>query len=112
MLQADQVESKLLEAYKPVKAARLMSFWLYVQRFGSARAKEAFGKNSYYVSKGDMKKAGITLLEPPTGNVTVLEADFLRRFRMQIPSDDVTNQYDDHRDTVNVLNFIKKAANS
>lgn len=112
MLQVDQVESKLLEFYKPVKAARLVSFWLYVQRFGTAKAKEVFGKNSYYVAIADMKKAGVTLLEPPTGNVTVLEADFYRRFRMQIPSEDVTNQYDDHRNSLSVLNFVKKAANS
>lgn len=108
MLQVDQVESKLLEIYKPVKAARLVSFWLYVQRFGTAKAKDVFGEQPYYYNKREMKKAGVTLLEPPTGNVTVLEADFLRRFRMQIPSDDVTNKYDDHRDSLNVLNFIKK----
>lgn len=112
MLQVDQIESKLLEIYKPVKAARLVAFWLYVQRFGTAKAKEVFGEQPYYYNKREMKKAGVTLLEPPTGNVTVLEADFLRRFRMQIPSEDVTNPYDDHRDSINVLNYIKKAANS
>jgi len=113
MMQVDQVESKLLEVYKPVKAARLVSFWLYVQRFGSAKAKEVFGRDSYYASKSDMKKAGVTLFEPPSGNnVTILEADFLRRFRMQIPSEDVANKFDDYRESANVLNFVPKVSNS
>jgi hypothetical protein len=113
MMQVDQVKSKLLEVYKPVKAARLVSFWLYIQRFGSAEAKEVFGKNSYYVAKSDMKKAGVTLFEPPSGdNVTILEADFLRRFRMQIPSEDVANKFDDYRESANVLNFVPKVSNS
>lgn len=111
MQRADEVESKLMETYKPVKAARLVSFWLYVQKFGSAKAKEIFGKNSYYVAKADMKKAGVTLIEPPSGdNITVLDRDFIQQFKMEIPSQFVTNKVDDFRDSGNVLNFVPKVS--
>jgi Phage replication protein CRI len=60
MQRADEVESKLMESYKPVKAARLVAFWLYVQKFGSAKAKEVFQRDSYYRSVREMKKAGVT----------------------------------------------------
>ncbi len=112
MQRADQVESKLLEAYKPVKAARLVSFWLYIQKFGSAKAKEIFGDRSYYYTKAEMKKAGVTLLEPPSGNnVTVLDKDFMGQFVMKIPSEFVTNRVDDFRDKGNVLNLIPRVSN-
>jgi hypothetical protein len=112
MQRADQVESKLLETYKPVKAARLVSFWLYVQKFGSAKAREIFGKNSYYTSKAEMKKAGVTLIEPPSGNnVTVLDKDFMGQFVMKIPSEFVTNRVDDFRTEGNVLNFVPRVSN-
>lgn len=112
MQRADEVESKLLETYKPVKAARLVSFWLYVQKFGSAKAKEIFGDRSYYYTKSELKKAGISLVEPPSGNnVTVLDRDFIQQFRMEIPSQFVTNRVDDFRDSGNVLNFVPKVSN-
>lgn len=107
MQRADEIKSKLLESYKPVKAARLVSFWLYVQKFGSSEAKEIFGKNSYYTSKADLKKAGVTLIEPPSGNnVTVLDRDFIQSFKMEIPSQFVTNRVDDFRDSGNILNLF------
>lgn len=102
----DQIQEKLMQTYKPVKAARLVSFWLYVQRFGTQQAKDVFGHNSYYVSRRDLKKAGVGLIEPPTGNnVVVLDRDFLTRFRMQIPSEDVVNKVDDFRESGNLLNL-------
>jgi hypothetical protein len=112
MQRADEVESKLLETYKPVKAARLVSFWLYVQKFGSAKAKDVFQRDSYYRSVREMKKAGVTLIEPPSGNnVTVLEKDFMGQFAMKIPSEFVTNRVDDFRESGNVLNLIPKLSN-
>lgn len=109
MQRADEVKTKLLEVYKPVKAARLVSFWLYVQKFGSSEAKEIFGRDSYYYSVRELKKAGITLIEPPTGNnVTVLDRDFIQSFRMEIPSQYVTNKFDDFPEGSNILNFVPK----
>lgn len=103
---ADQVESKLLEKYKPVKAARLVSMWLYVQRFGSYKAKELFGHDSYYRSKKDLKSAGISLLQPPK---VINAADrFLQRFRFELPSEFVTNSIDDFRESGNILNLPKR----
>jgi hypothetical protein len=108
MQHVDLVQSSLLAAYKPVKAARLVSMWLYVQRFGTVRTKEDFGHDSYYYAKREMKKAGVSLIEPPE-NVTTIDGDFLRAFKMAVPSPYVTNKFDDYRDTENVLNFVPRA---
>lgn len=109
MQRVDEIQTKLSEAYKPVKAARLMSFWLYVQRFGSDRAREDFGRDSYYYSRRELKKAGISLIEPPSGkNITILDRDFMQNFRLEVPSIHVTNKVDDFRDSENVLNFVPK----
>lgn len=109
MQHVDEVEAKLMEAYKPVKAARLVSMWLYVQRFGTQKAKEVFGHNSYYVAKRDMKKAGVSLVEPPK-NVIRMERDFWQSFQLEIPSPHATNHHDDFRESDNLLNFIPKAS--
>jgi hypothetical protein len=100
----DTVEEKLLAIYKPVKAARLTSVWLYIQRFGPKKAKEAFGHDSYYAARRDMIKAGISIIEPPA-NVKIIERDFLERFKLQVPSQDAVNLHDDFRDGENLLNF-------
>lgn len=111
MQRIDEIETKLMQVYKPVKAARLVSFWLYVQRFGSVKAKDVFGKRSYYYTKGELKKAGISLIEPPSGNnITVLDKDFMQQFRLEIPSQFVTNKFDDFRNSSNVLNFVPKVS--
>lgn len=109
MQQADEVETKLNTVFKPVKAARLMSMWLYVQRFGTKKAKEAFGHNSYYVARRDMKKAGVSLIEPPK-NVIVREANFWQKFKVEVPNEFVTNRVDDFRDGGNILNLPKVAS--
>lgn len=111
MQPVDAIEAKLMESYKPVKASRLVSFWLYVQKFGSAKTKENYGKRSYYYNRNELKKAGISLIEPPTGNnITVLDRDWLQQFSLEIPSPHATNQYDDWRDSENVLNFVPKVS--
>jgi hypothetical protein len=104
MQHTDEVEALLNDAFKPVKAARLMGMWLYVQRFGTDRAKEAFGHNSYYVARRDMKKAGVSLIEPPK-NVVRLEPKFWDKFKVQVPSEFVVNKVDDFRNSGNVLNL-------
>ncbi len=109
MQHVDEVEAKLLAAYKPVKAARLVSTWLYVQRFGTAKTKEAFGERSYYYSKAEMKKAGVSFVEKPK-NVTEIDGTFLRSFKMQVPSQYVTNSEDDFRDSDNLLNLIPRVS--
>jgi Phage replication protein CRI len=109
MLEANQVEAKLLEVYKPVKAARLVSLWLYVQRFGTERAKQTFGENSYYRSKREFKQAGISLIEA-NQVVTKVDSEFLRNFSLAVPSPHVVNLHDDFRDKANVLNFVPKVS--
>lgn len=101
---ASEVEAKLNEVYRPVKAARLMSFWLYVQRFGSDKAKESFGKRTYYYSKSDLRKAGVSLVEM-NDNVIRLSPGFFQDFKLEVPSKFVTNEFDDFRDGQNILNF-------
>ncbi|KAM3104926.1 phage/plasmid replication domain-containing protein [Phormidesmis sp. 146-33] len=109
MQTVDQVQLKLMEFYKPVKAARLVSVWLYVQRFSSAEAREVFGRQSFDYSKRQMKKAGVSLIEPPhSRSITIVEKDFFQNFRLEIPSPHVTNKVDDFRDSGNVLNFVPK----
>jgi hypothetical protein len=107
MQNANQVQARLLEAYKPVKAARLVSVWLYVQRFGSDQARDFFGKNSFNRSKRDLKSAGISLLEEK-GLVQTVDSDFLRNFSLDVPSAYATNKEDDFRDSGNILNFVPK----
>lgn len=109
MQHVDEVEAKLLEAYKPVKAAQLVAKWLYVQRFGTAKTKEAFGRDSYYYARREMKKAGVSLVEKPR-NVTEIDGNFLRAFKMQIPSPYATNGVDDFRDSDNLLNLIPRVS--
>lgn len=103
---AEQVQNKLLEKYKPVKAARLTSMWLYVQRFGTEKARDFFGHNSYYVGKRDMKVAGVSLVEPPKA-VSVNER-FLESFQFDVPSEYAVNKFDNYRDHTNVINLIPK----
>jgi hypothetical protein len=110
MLKADEVKAKLLIHYKDVKAGRLTAFWLYVQQFGLENAKETYGENSYYRSKRELRIAGVSLTEKPKTRIPQSK-EFLTRFRMEIPSADVTNRYDDYRDRSNVLNFVPKASN-
>ncbi len=109
MQTVDQVQLKLMEAYKPVKAARLVSIWLYVQRFSSSEAREIFGRQSFDYSKREMKKAGVTLIEPPNAKtITVIESDFFQNFNLEVPSEHVTNKVDDFRNGSNVLNFVPR----
>lgn len=109
MRTVDKVRAVLLEHYKPVKAGRLIGFWLYVQRFGTEEAKNIFGENSYYVSKRDLKKAGVSLVEPPkpTSSSTV-PADFFEQFRLAIPSDFVVNKFDVDRDSPKIVRFPER----
>lgn len=106
MRTVDQVRAKLLEAYKSVKASRLVGFWLYVQKFGTEEAKQAFGRESYYTAKADLKEAGVSLIEPPA-HITPINRDFLQAFRFELPSDHVTNRVDDFRDSDNLLNLTQ-----
>jgi len=109
MQTVDEVQLKLMEVYKPVKAARLVSIWLYVQRFSSAEAREIFGRQSFDYSKREMKKAGVTLIEPPNAkSITVIERDFFQNFKLEVPSEHVTNKEDDFRNGGNILNFVPK----
>lgn len=110
MQRVDEVESRLLEHFKPTKAARLVSMWLYVQRFGTAKTKETFGRNSYYCAKSDLKKAGVSFVEPPSSVTTLDQQKFIQDFRLEVPSEHVTNKFDDHRDSDNILNFVPKTS--
>lgn len=105
MQEANEVRAKLLESYKPVKAARLISVWLYVQRFGSESAKQTFGDNSYYRAKRELKQAGISLIENRK-SITVVDESFFKEFNLSVPSEHVTNAHDDFRDSGNILNFV------
>jgi hypothetical protein len=105
MNEKEEIKSKLLSKYKPVKASRLMSFWLYVREFGADEAKEMFGRDSYYRSKHDLRAADVSLVEPPK---VVNAADcFIKEFRFEIPSPYVTNTVDDDRDSDNIINMFQ-----
>lgn len=109
MQEISQIQAKLLETYKPVKAARLVSMWLYVQRFGSSKAKEIFGTRTFYYAKRDLKKVGISFIDEPKVATTV-DNDFLTRFTLAVPSSEVTNRVDDFRDSSNILNFVPRTS--
>lgn len=103
---ADQVKTKLLDKYKTNKAARLLGFWLHVQRFGSENAKELYGRNPYYVAKTELKEAGVSLIEPP--KVLDRAERFIEQFSLDVPSPHVTNAVDDYRDSGNLLNLLQR----
>jgi hypothetical protein len=107
MQKADEIEARLMAVYKTDRVARLVSFWLYVQRFGTEKAKDIFGRNYYYRARADLKKAGVSLIEA-TDSVVTINADFFRDFKLKIPSQHVTNRFDDFGDHDNVLNFVPR----
>ena len=111
MQEVHEVEAKLLEVYKPVKAGRLVSVWLYVQKFGTERAKEVFGRDSYYRSKRELKDAGISLADR-SKVVTTIDRSFFDNFTLSVPSPHVVNKEDDFRDSGNILNFVPKTSSN
>ena len=100
----DRLETKLRERYKPAVATKLVSFWLYVQKFGSEKAKEAFGANSYYYQRRQIKAAGGSLMECDE-NLIKVDSDFFTNFKFTIPSSEVVNRFDDFRNSGNLLNL-------
>lgn len=111
MQKVDQVEAKLRAVYQDRKAGRLLGTWLCVQRLGVAKAKELFGKDAYYRDYRDMKKAGISLIET-SDNLVAVKTNFLDGFKFEVPSEHVTNRFDDFADHDNVLNFIPRPASN
>jgi hypothetical protein len=103
----DKVEAALLRHYKPVKAAKLAGFWLYVRQMGAEKAKNCFGKRSYYYQRKQLKDAGVGLLDAHE-NLIKVDAEFFRNFKLDIPSIYVTNRFDDFRDSDNVLNLLER----
>lgn len=109
MQDIEKIHELLLQTYKPTKAARLLSFWLFVQRLGTAKARQNFGDNSYYYNRKELRKAGVSLVEPPDLKVvSISDRRFLENFRLEVPSEYVTNKHDNFRDHANVLNFVPK----
>lgn len=111
MQTVDQVQICLEKVFKPVKTARLVSFWLYTRQFGTQTAKQNFGENSYYYNRRELKKAGVDLVELPE-NVIPLEKDFLSRFKLEVPSEFVVNGFDDYRNSDNLLNLPVRSVSS
>lgn len=99
----DQIEDKLTKVYKNHKVADLVGFWLYVQRKGIKAAKDRFNKDKFYRNKRALKEAGVSLIEP----IKVINASdrFIKEFKIEAPSCHVTNKFDDHRDSDNILNL-------
>jgi hypothetical protein len=106
----DQIEQKLSKLYKNHKVADLVGFWLYVQRKGIKVAKERFNKDKFYRNKRALKEAGVGLVEPPK----IIDAadKFGKEFKFEVPSSYVTNRFDDHRDSDNLLNLISQEKTS
>lgn len=100
----DKLESILLQHYKPVTAANLVSFWLYVRQFGADKAKETFGRRPYYYKRKQLKDVGIGLMEAHE-NIIKVDAEFFRNFKLDIPCEYVSNKVDDFRDSGNLLNY-------
>lgn len=105
MRRVDKVQIVLEEHYKSQKAARLTAFWLYCRHFGSEKAKEKYGRDSFYAGKRDLKNAGVSLIDEVTSKVIELDQSFIDNFRLVIPSEYTTNKFDDFRDGQNLLNL-------
>lgn len=99
----DQVEEKLSKIYKNYKVADLIGFWLYVQKKGIKAAKQRFNKDKFYRNRRALVEAGVSLVEP----VKVIDGRdrFIKEFKIELPSSHVTNKFDDHRDSDNILNL-------
>jgi hypothetical protein len=104
MQTVDKVEIALTAHYKPVKVARLVSFWLYVKQFGADKAKASYGNDSYYYNRRQLKAAGVGLVE---ANQNIIKADpeFFRDFGLEIPSKYAHLKTDEYRNSGNVLNL-------
>lgn len=109
MQDIQQVKALLESKYKQVKAARLLGFWLFVQRLGSEEAKQSYGRESYYTAKSDLKAAGVSLTEPPVF-IAGSDAEILKNFRIEAPSSRAVNLVDDNRDSESVLNLQYRRA--
>ena len=57
----DEVKAKLFEKYKRTKAARLLGFWLHVQKIGVDDAKQSYGRSPFYAAQADLKAVGVSL---------------------------------------------------
>lgn len=104
MESVDKVEAVLLQRYKPVTAAKLVSFWLYVQKFGANKAKEVFGKRSFYYQRKQLKDVGLGLMEAHD-KIIKIDPELFRTFKLDIPSQYATNKFDDFRNSGNILNL-------
>ena len=103
MQEADEIKAKLYSVYKPAKAFRLYAIWLAVNRDGTHRVKEDLGNDSFYRVRRDLKKAGCSFTEKPI--TTSLDDEFMRDFKIDTPSNYVTNKEDDFRDSHNIINL-------
>lgn len=101
------IKQKLTETFKPHKAARLLHFWMHVQKFGTSDAKKMIGEDSYYRSKRELKKLGISLVEPP--KVIDARDRFLKSFTFTVPSEHAVNLVDDDRNMTNLLNLLPRS---
>lgn len=102
MDEVGKVQEKLLAKYSRDKALRLMGFYLSVIKLGVAEVKSLYSERVYYRNKADLKAAEVSLLEP---EYTVdLDQEFIDNFKFEIPSNYVTNRFDDFRDSANLLN--------
>jgi hypothetical protein len=104
MQSVDKAEAVLLQHYKPVIAAKLIGFWLYVKQFGADKAKETFGKRSYYYQRKQLKKAGVPLMEVHE-NIIKVDMEFFRSFGLDIPSQYAHHKTDEFRNSGNLLNL-------
>lgn len=103
MSSIDRLEAVLRTHYKSNTAANLTSFWLYVRQFGAEKAKEVFGHDSFYYRKRQLKKAGVGLVEADTRLIKV-DPEFFRNFKLDIPSEFVSNRVYDPRESRNLIN--------
>lgn len=97
----EAIKQKLIETFKPHKAARLLGFWMHVQRFGTVDAKQFFGQDSFYRSKRELKELGISLVEPP--KVIDARDRFLKNFTFTVPSEHAVNLRNIARDLNDVV---------
>jgi hypothetical protein len=102
MDEAGQVKAKLMEKYGAAKGIRLLGFWLHVQKFSAEDAKDLYSRRVFFRNKADLKAAEVSLLEPVKR--VKIDEQFVESFQFTVPSVHVTNQFDDFKDSGNLLN--------
>lgn len=107
MTTKNEVLGKVLAHYSTARAGALVAFWLFVQSFGMNKAREVYGKNTYYRNIRSLKSAGVSVIKIVEDSSDDEEENFNENFELVIPSPFAVNYIDNFRDSENIWNLCR-----